>query len=145
MEGRKVWQNYQTFETAEGEVIQNILITSQHSDVNNPTYYYESTTYRAVISFETLDGTPRTFTESSGSYPAKYEIGDTVTILYKPSDPSDAMIKSWELWFVPALLLGLSVVPLLGCGTIFIPALLIYWFTKKRTNRLNDEALGLPS
>ena len=104
-----VWQDAQTFETVEGEVIHNTMITSQ--DTQDPTI--ESSTYHPVVTFKTMEGETKTFTSSGGSYPAKYEIGKIVTVMYDPTDPSDAQIQSWEIWFVPILFTAIGCIPIL--------------------------------
>ena len=111
-EGAEVWQDSQTFITTEGEVIHNTLITSQ--DSQDPTL--ESSTYHPVVRFTTTAGETKTFTAGGGSYPAKYEIGETVTVMYNPADPSEAQIKSWELWFVPTLFMVIGLLPPLVFG-----------------------------
>lgn len=105
----EVWQNNQTFSTTEGEVIHNKLITSQDPE----DFTRESSTYHPVITFYTASGEKKTFTAGGGAYPAKYEIGETVTILYDPDNPSDAEIKSWEMWFVPILFMVIGLFPIM--------------------------------
>ena len=112
----EVWQNNQTFDTAEGEVIHNKLITTQDPE----DFTRESSTYHPVITFYTASGEKKTFTAGGGAYPAKYEIGDKVTILYDPDNPSDAEIKSWEMWFPPTLFMVIGILPFLIGGGIML-------------------------
>ncbi len=106
-EGWQVWQNNQTFETVEGEVIDNVLISSPDPD----DFTRESSSYHPVVRFRTVDGGTSSFTEGVGTYPAKYELGDKVTVLYDPANPSDAQIRSWEMWFPPILFMVIGVLP----------------------------------
>lgn len=115
-EGWKVWQDYQHFLATEGEVIGNVLLTSQVTNLDDSAASYNSNTFHAVVSFQTKDGTEVTFTEGGGSYPAKYDIGEKVIIMYNPNAPSNAMIRSWEVWFAPILFIVIGVLPVVSLG-----------------------------
>jgi hypothetical protein len=40
-------------------------------------------------------------------YPAPFSVGDRITVLFQPADPSPARIKSFRsLWIIPTFLLG---------------------------------------
>lgn len=54
--------------------------------------------YYPVVEFVALDGKRRTVQLDEGSFPAAYEVGDEVTILYEPDHPLDARIK-WMVRF----------------------------------------------
>ena len=115
-EGGQVWYESQTFKTAEGEVVQNVLLTSEDLD----DFTRESSAYHPVIRFRTQLGTVSTFTSGSGSYPARYEIGDKVTVMYDPANPSEARIRSWEIWFPPILFMVIGVLPVAIGGGIML-------------------------
>ena len=71
-----------------------------------------STTYAPVVSFKTKKGEEITYTSSVSSNPPSYNEGETVEILYDPSDPKDASINGFaSLWLGP-LILGIF-------GTVF--------------------------
>jgi hypothetical protein len=68
-----------------------------------------STTYRPVVEFTSGTGKRIEFTSNVGSSPPSYRVGEPVTVLYNPADPSSARIKSFvQLWF------GFLIVFLLG-------------------------------
>lgn len=47
------------------------------------------------------------------SRPARYQIGERVSVLYNPADPADAQINSFvELWFVTLMLVGFGLLTL---------------------------------
>ena len=63
--------------------------------------------YYPVVEFVALDGKRRTVQLNEGNFPAAYEVGDEVTILYEPDHPLDARIKSFAssagMWILPAI------------------------------------------
>ena len=63
--------------------------------------------YYPVVEFVALDGKRRTVQLNEGSFPAAYEVGDEVTILYEPDHPLDARIKSFAssagMWILPGI------------------------------------------
>ena len=74
------------------------------------------TVYRPVVQFTTADGQTSTFTENVGSNPPRFSVGQTVKVLYSPTDPSRARIPGFfGLWFVPTFL-GLFGAALLAVG-----------------------------
>ncbi len=87
-----------------GQVVS--VVTRRSSD--ETLYYYP------VVEFITADGELQVFESSTGSWPASYEIGDVVTVLYNPDTPAASRIKSTAgtamEWF-PAVILGI-----LGAG-----------------------------
>ncbi|MFQ5593048.1 MAG: DUF3592 domain-containing protein [Anaerolineae bacterium] len=90
--------------TVPGQVVS--VVTRRSS--NGTLYYYP------VVEFITADGELQVLESSIGSWPASYEIGDIVTVLYNPDAPAASRIKSTEgtvmEWF-PAVILGI-----LGAG-----------------------------
>lgn len=67
------------------------------------------TLVRPVVAFTSEDGSPVEFTSSLGSSRPSQREGDTVTVLYRPDDPTDAEIRGfWTLWFGPVVLSGLG-------------------------------------
>lgn len=68
-----------------------------------------SSTYRPVVEFTSTSGRRIEFTSSVGSNPPAYRVGEPVAVLYDPSDPYQARIKSFfQLWF------GFMIVFILG-------------------------------
>ncbi len=70
--------------------------------------------YYPVVEFVALDGKRRNVQLNEGSFPAAYEVGDEVTILYEPEHPLDARIKSFAssagMWILPGItgILGIA-------------------------------------
>jgi hypothetical protein len=91
--------------TAPGQVVEMI---ARKDKTEGTTYYYP------VVKFTLPNGEPQTVNLSEGSYPAAYQVGDTLTIAYDPDRPSHARSQSWSstigLWILPAItgILGLS-------------------------------------
>jgi hypothetical protein len=63
--------------------------------------------YYPVVEFVASDGRRRNIQMSEGSYPASYEVGDDVTVLYEPDHPLEARIKSMSstigMWILPGI------------------------------------------
>lgn len=70
--------------------------------------------YFPVVEFMAKDGRRRQVQLSEGSFPAAYEVGEEVTVLYEPEHPLDARIKSGGstalMWILPGItgILGLA-------------------------------------
>jgi hypothetical protein len=70
--------------------------------------------YYPVVEFVASDGRRRNIQMSEGSYPASYEAGDDVIVLYEPDHPIDARIKSMSstvgMWILPGItgILGIA-------------------------------------
>lgn len=70
--------------------------------------------YFPVVEFTAKDGRRRQVQLSEGSFPAAYEVGEEVTVLYEPEHPLDARIKSGGstalMWILPGItgILGLA-------------------------------------
>ena len=56
-------------------------------------YDSDGSTYKPVVQFQTSGGQTIEFTSSYSSSPPAYEIGESVTVVYNPEDPSKAVIK----------------------------------------------------
>ncbi len=63
--------------------------------------------YYPVVEFVASDGKRRNIQISEGSYPAAYEVGDEVVVLYEPDHPIEARIKSRSstigMWILPGI------------------------------------------
>lgn len=103
---------------AEGKVIALDRSTSSSNSGSR------STAYRPVVGFASGTGKRFEFTSSVGSSPPSHRVGESVTVLYNPADPSNARIKSFvQLWFgfLIVFVLGL-VFAAIGLGMIFVRA-----------------------
>lgn len=60
----------------------------------------DGVTYSPVVEFDTGGRTYR-FDSGISSYPAAYDVGERVAILYDPANPNHAKIKAW--WSAPPL------------------------------------------
>lgn len=61
--------------------------------------------YVTVFEFSDTSGKSHTGRSSSAQNPAPHQIGDTVTILYRPESPQDARIRNFRtLWLLPTML-----------------------------------------
>jgi hypothetical protein len=68
-----------------------------------------STVYRPVVQFTAPTGETIQFTSAAGSRPARYGIGDSVSVRYRPHDPRDATIDGFmELWLAPTIVGGIG-------------------------------------
>ncbi len=87
---------------AEGTVIENVaaLDTSDNH-----------VTYHPKIHFRTRDGHEIHIVSSSAADRPAYQVGQTVALLYDPSDPKRAKIRGfWNLWLSTVILSGLGAV-----------------------------------
>lgn len=90
------------------------------------------TLFRPIVSFVTEDGSPVEFTSSLGSSRPSHRVGDTVAVLYRPDDPTDAEIRGfWRLWFGPVVLGGL--------GSLFCAIGVVVLFVLGRVRSDNTE------
>jgi hypothetical protein len=62
--------------------------------------------YRPLVEFVDAGGSRRTFLSSYGSYPAPYDVGDKVGVLYNPADPADATVDSFGALYLGPLIVG---------------------------------------
>lgn len=71
----------------------------------------EGSGYYSVFKFTTINGQTIEKTSNIRSNPPQHQVGQVIEVLYNPSSPNDARIKSTtNLYFVPILLSGLGVV-----------------------------------
>lgn len=56
-------------------------------------YDSDGSTYTPVVQFKTNSGQSIEFTSSYSSSPPAYDVGESVTVVYPPDNPSDAIIK----------------------------------------------------
>ena len=56
-------------------------------------YDSDGSTYKPVVQFKTRDGQNVEFASSYSSSPPAYDIGKSVTVVYPPENPSEAIIK----------------------------------------------------
>jgi hypothetical protein len=62
--------------------------------------------YRPLVEFVDAGGSRRTFLSSYGSYPAPYDVGDKVGVLYNPANPSDATMDSFGALYLGPVIVG---------------------------------------
>lgn len=100
--------------TTEGTVIE--LVRSRSED---------SITYRPVVQFTPQNASAMEFLSSAGSNPPSYSPGQRVEVLYDPTNPADARLKSFfSLWGASLIVGGLGALFFLtGVACFFVPAL----------------------
>jgi hypothetical protein len=83
--------------------------------------------YYPVVEFVASYGRRRNIQMSEGSYPASYEVGDEVIVLYEPDHPIEARIKSLSstigMWILPGItgILGIGfLVAVLAVVKVFL-------------------------
>lgn len=104
---------------AQGEVTALTWHASSDSQNGNTQGYYYPT-----VEFQAADGRRIQIISTSGSNPAAYARGETVTVLYDPVHPGHATIDSFgERWVGPIILGGLGTVFSLIGGTLLAIAL----------------------
>ena len=87
----------------------------------------EGAIYYPVFSFIDREGKEHEIHSSYGSYPPRYEVGDSISVLYEPQNPRKAEIDSFlSLWLGPVIgfVLFVSLV-LFSLSFIFIAPLII--------------------
>ena len=80
------------------------------------TYRSEGEVYAPVFSFLTNDNRFVTYELPEGSDPPAWKIGETATIIYDPSNPSNASLYSYFRLFTWTLILLSIALPLLIIG-----------------------------
>ncbi|WP_018915928.1 DUF3592 domain-containing protein [Vreelandella zhanjiangensis] len=100
--------------TTEGTVIE--LVRSRSED---------SITYRPVVQFTSQNNSTIEFLSTTGSNPPSYSPGQRVEVMYDPSNPVDAKLKSFfSLWGAPLIVGGLGALFFLtGIAGFFVPGL----------------------
>ena len=83
---------------------------------------HNRTMYRAQIRFAPRHGPPVVFASNFGSARPQPEIGRTVAILYPPTAPNQAVIRSFSTLYLPGLLLAFLAACLLAISaSVFYP------------------------
>jgi hypothetical protein len=57
-------------------------------------YDSDGSTYTPVVQFKTKSGQSIEFASSYSSSPPAYDVGESVTVVYPPNNPAEAIIKS---------------------------------------------------
>jgi len=125
------WMNIHTF-LADASRTQGTVIALRARHSNN------DTTYSPVVAFQ-LQTQRIEFDSASGSNPPHYQVGETVPVVYPPSNPYQAKIDSFfSLWGGAVILAGLgSLFFVVGAAIIVAPRL-----QKRGDDRLMHE--GVP-
>lgn len=109
-----------------------LLITGQRVEgqvIRNEQTSHKSTAYYPVVRFSAGDGQTHECRGMSGSYPAEYDVNDSVVVHYDPSQPTDAFIGGFF-----GLLSGTLLT--LGLGAVFA-WLGLYIVRRKRPDATN--------
>ena len=70
-------------------------------------YDSDGSTYTPVVQFKTSSGQSIEFVSSYSSNPPAYDVGESVTVVYPPENPADAIIKGdGQLLHIIFMLLG---------------------------------------
>lgn len=70
-----------------------------------------SGSYYPRVLFHTTDGQEISLITKAGSSPPAYHVQEQVTVLYDPTEPHHASIRSFgELWLLPTILAGMGIV-----------------------------------
>ncbi|RPJ44642.1 MAG: DUF3592 domain-containing protein [Chloroflexi bacterium] len=108
-------------ESAPGRVTGNRVLHDSEGD----------TLYYPVVAFSLPNGSIKTVELSTGSWPAMYEAGEEVTVLYDPANPDQVRIQSLTstigMWLV-AIITG-------TLGLIFLGATGFAWWMLRRRRR----------
>jgi hypothetical protein len=101
---------------AKGTVIEMAYRQNSSADSNSGGGYVP------VYQFETEDKQRIVKQDGLATNPPRYQVGQTIDILYDPENPEKAHVNRWmNLYFVPALLGGLG---LIFCGAAVAIAVL---------------------
>lgn len=109
-ESYKAYRIVTTFVPAEGTVVDNDMAFSG-----------DGVAYVPIVKFLTHDEELVRFTDSAGTYPAQYDVGDRVDVFYNPEDVHDARIRTFgRLWFGPLWVTGIGLLPsILALGVLW--------------------------
>jgi hypothetical protein len=101
--GVAVWQAIATNQFIAGAVrTEGTVIGLEGSDMK-----------QTVFEFQDEHGATHVARSLVASEPPAYDVGDTVPVLYDADDSERARIHDWQLWFLPTILGGVSLCPLL--------------------------------
>lgn len=85
----------------QGLIVENILQTGAGGSVCNPR-----------VQFTTQKGEKISFVDKIGSYPADFEVGQKVKVLYHPDNPHQALLGSFKrTWLIPCILITVGLIP----------------------------------
>lgn len=85
---------------------------------------FEDTAYAPAFEFATADGTVHRIVSDAAANPPSHNVGDEVTVLYDPADPSGAQIEAFaSLWLGPVLMM-------VGGNVTLGVAIFCLWFTR---------------
>ena len=103
-------------EVYKAEQMVNTLVAARGTVVDNvwQAFAHGGAAYVPVVEYQTRGGRVVRFTDGIGTYPAEYEVGAEVKVLYNPEDVQNARIYSWKrIWFAPTLITSIGMIPLL--------------------------------
>lgn len=90
-----------------------------HAEGTVVSYNFNGRSYSPVVVFRAPNGTLVRFASSVASRPPAYSIGESVSVLYPPGHPQDAVLDDFlQLWFVQTLL-ALIGTPFFILGCVF--------------------------
>lgn len=97
----------------EGIEVRGVVVELQEN------YDNDSSTYAPVVQFKTENGQSVTFTSSYSSNPPSYNVGESVTVVYPPVAPENAIIKGdGQVLHIIFMLLG-GIVAIVGFYLVF--------------------------
>jgi hypothetical protein len=93
------------------KTVGTVVRLEKTSSVSNLKRSTSQVVYRAVVSYRTSAGQIAEFRDQVSSRPARFEVGDTVDVWYRPSNPRQAIVYRswWSVWFGAVIGLGLGV------------------------------------
>jgi hypothetical protein len=85
-----VWTGISTARhiAAEQPALGQVTELTERKDEQGNAFYYP------VVAFDTADGRRQKVQLAEGSWPPAHRVGDLVTVLYQPADPTDARIDA---------------------------------------------------
>ncbi len=108
--GILIWQNESEFKQTAMETKGTVV--SVRSSVSG-SGSNRSTVYRPVVRFKLPNGQSKEVESSMGTNPPRFQVGDSVDVLYNPQNTSDARLKA-DLEF------PLLQIVFIGMGSIFV-------------------------
>ncbi len=83
-------------------------------------------TFAPVYTFRDAQGGDHNIHSNVSTYPPRYKVGETVTVLYRPEKPDDAAIDGFfDLWLMP-LILGIFGAVQLIVGLVILATRVIF-------------------